>query len=123
MKLLIDANLSPSWSNFLREAGHHAVHWTAIGRPDAPDEEIMQYAAEQGFVIVTRDLDFPAILAASRAPRPSVVLLRGPKQFPQFSGARVLIALSELVQELEAGAVVTLDVGKTRFKLLPLRRQ
>ena len=83
----------------------------------------MRYASEQGFVIVTRDLDFPAILAASNASRPSVVLLRGPRQFPQYSGGRVLDALGKLADELGAGAVVTVDVGKTRFKLLPLRRQ
>jgi len=41
MKLLIDMNLSPKWVSVLKEAGLEAAHWSHIGRPDAPDYEIM----------------------------------------------------------------------------------
>ena len=48
MKLLIDMNLSPRWVGVLREAGFDAVHWSTLGRSNALDTEIMDFAkAEQ----------------------------------------------------------------------------
>jgi len=123
VRLLIDVNLSPTWAAYLRDAGHDAVHWTSIGPAGAPDEDIVRHAGDNGFVIVTRDLDFAAILAASHAVRPSVILLRGPRQFPRFSGRRIIEVLAQLADELAFGAVVTIDLGKTRFRLLPLDPQ
>jgi predicted nuclease of predicted toxin-antitoxin system len=42
MKFLVDMNLSPSWVNFLCDAGFPAVHWSKVGSGDAPDIELMQ---------------------------------------------------------------------------------
>ena len=85
------------------------------------DAEIAAYASEQGFVILTRDLDFGALLAASGLNRPSVLLLRGPHQFPRDAGERVLSVLREAAGDMEAGAFVTVDVNKTRVHILPIR--
>lgn len=73
MKLLVDMNLSPRWIGFLGEAGLDAVHWSAVGRVDAPDAEIMAHAAAYDCVVLTHDLDFGAILAAMGGTRPSVI--------------------------------------------------
>jgi predicted nuclease of predicted toxin-antitoxin system len=54
MKLLVDMNLSPGWVKLLRDAGWEAGHWSHIGRPDAPDSEVMAYAAAHGFVVLTQ---------------------------------------------------------------------
>jgi predicted nuclease of predicted toxin-antitoxin system len=123
VNLLVDVNMSPRRAAYLRDAGNYAVHWTAIGAPNAPDQEIARYAAEAGFIILTRDLDFGAIPAASRAARPSVIQFRGPRQFPSQIGPRVVLLLNQLADELAAGAFVTMDLHKTRFRLLPLRPQ
>jgi predicted nuclease of predicted toxin-antitoxin system len=48
VRVLIDMNLSPQWVEVFRKAGVHAVHWAEAGQPNAPDTEIMQYAAEHG---------------------------------------------------------------------------
>jgi predicted nuclease of predicted toxin-antitoxin system len=70
MKLLIDMNLSPKWVSTLREAGWDAVHWSDIGKPNAPDHEILGFARANGYVIFTHDLDFATILAATKAELP-----------------------------------------------------
>jgi predicted nuclease of predicted toxin-antitoxin system len=46
--------------------GHEfeAVRWSTIGAATAPDVEILTWANEHHFVIITNDLDFSAILAA-----------------------------------------------------------
>jgi len=46
MKILIDMNLSPRWVNFLVAAGFETVHWSQIGAANAPDSEVMKWAAD-----------------------------------------------------------------------------
>ena len=65
MKLLIDMNLSPRWVPIFGRSSIEAKHWSTIGRPDAPDSELMTYALEHDHIVMTQDLDFSAILAAS----------------------------------------------------------
>ena len=66
MKVLVDMNLSPGWVSFLAEAGFEAVHWTEIGSPTATDSELMAWAAKNDHIVLTADLDFGAILAATQ---------------------------------------------------------
>jgi len=76
MKVLVDMNLSPTWASLLTGAGITALHWSAIGPATAPDHEIMAYAKSNDYVVLTQDLDFSAILAATQGEKPSVVQIR-----------------------------------------------
>ncbi len=67
MKVLIDMNLSPRWLHLLTGAVLEAVHLSALGAGNAPDLEIMAYAKTNDYVVLTHDLDFAAILAATQA--------------------------------------------------------
>jgi predicted nuclease of predicted toxin-antitoxin system len=69
VKLLIDMNLSPLWVDFLTSAGIDTAHWASVGERDALDTEIMAYAAAEDYVVLTHDLDFGAILAATNGAR------------------------------------------------------
>jgi predicted nuclease of predicted toxin-antitoxin system len=120
MKFLVDMNVSPTWIGFLIGAGFEAVHWSHVGPGDAPDSEVMRWAAEHGHVVLTSDLDFGAILAATRERRPSVVQLRSDVLTPEAIGLRVLTAIEETQQELAEGALVSIDAARTRLRLLPL---
>ena len=122
MKLLVDMNLSPNWVAHLQLAGLTAVHWSAIGRPDAPDTEIMAYAADHGYVVVTHDLDFGTILAATRGTKPSVVQVRADNLDPVAIGGPLVAALKQMAAELAEGALLTVDPRRTRLTLLPLTR-
>jgi hypothetical protein len=53
MKILIDVNLPPSWVEVLQGAGVEAVHWTAVGDPQAKDRDIMEWAHAHHHVICT----------------------------------------------------------------------
>jgi len=57
MKLIVDMNLSPHWVGLLTGAGVQAVHWSMVGRCDAPDSEIMACAATNDYVVLTHDLE------------------------------------------------------------------
>ena len=71
MKLLVDMNLSPRWVSFLRGGGFESEHWSALRPSNAPDVAIMHFARSHGYVVLTHDLDFAAILAATQGGMPA----------------------------------------------------
>ena len=121
MKLLVDMNLSPRWIGLMATAGIEAAHWSAVGRHNAPDTEIMAFAFANDYVVLTHDLDFSAILAATHGEKPSVVQIRAEDVSPDVIGTRVIAALRQMATELEAGALLTIDPNRTRMRLLPLQ--
>jgi predicted nuclease of predicted toxin-antitoxin system len=121
MKLLVDVNLSPRWVNVLADAGIEAAHWSALGAISAPDSEIMAYARANDYVVLTYDLDFSAILAATHGEKPSVVQIRAEDVSADVIGTQVITALRQMAPELEEGALLTIDPGRTRLRVLPLK--
>lgn len=121
MRLLIDMNLSPRWVDMFRLAGLESVHWSSIGAAHAPDQEIMAFAREKDFVVLTHDLDFGAILAATQGAKPSVVQIRADDVTPEAMGQPVVRALNQMGRELEEGALLTIDPIRARLRVLPLR--
>jgi predicted nuclease of predicted toxin-antitoxin system len=81
----------------------------------------MEYASSHDFVVLTHDLDFSAILAATKGKKPSVVQLRAQNITPEATGAIIIVALRHAVAELEAGALLTVDANRTRIRILPLQ--
>lgn len=121
MKLLVDMNLSPRWIGWLADAGIEAAHWSTLGAGSAPDTEIMAYASKNDYVVLTYDLDFSAILAATHGAKPSAVQIRAEGVSPNIIGPRVIAALRQMAAELEEGALISVDPSRTRLRLLPLR--
>lgn len=120
MKLLVDMNLSPRWLGLLAGAGVEAVHWSTVGAKNATDAQIMVYALANDFVVLTHDLDFGAILAATQGDKPSVVQIRSDNVSPDAIGPQLLTALRQMQAELQEGALLTVDPGRTRMRVLPL---
>lgn len=123
MKLLVDMNLSPRWVNLLTEAGIEAAHWSELGPVNASDSEIMDFAKANGYVVLTHDLDFSAILSATHGDKPSVVQIRAADISPDAIGRPVIDALRQMTSELDDGALLTIDPNRTRMRLLPLYRE
>jgi predicted nuclease of predicted toxin-antitoxin system len=122
MKLLVDMNLSPRWVGFLRAHDFEAIHWRDIGAATATDAEIMHAARDQGMIVLTHDLDFGAILAASGDGGPSVVQIRADDLSVERIGRDVVAALSDLALSLASGALATVEPGRTRARLLPFNK-
>jgi predicted nuclease of predicted toxin-antitoxin system len=121
MKLLIDMNLSPAWVGYLVSEGFEAAHWSSVGDPTASDRQLTDYAQAGGWVILTHDLDFGAILAASGRAGPSVMQIRADDLSLDAIGAAVVAAMRQLTESLTAGALVTVEPARTRVSILPLR--
>ena len=122
MTLLVDMNLAPRLARLLVLAGVEAVHWVECGPRTAPDVDIMAYARIRGWIVVTHDLDFAAILAATGAVGPSVVQVRGMDMTPEALVGPVVAAVRQCSEPLARGAVLTLDAERLRLRLLPFER-
>lgn len=122
MKLLVDMNLSPKWARFLAAAGFDSCHWSALGAATAPDSVIMRYARDNDFVVLTSDLDFGTILAVTHGDKPSVVQIRSDDLACESIGKQVVDALHQLADELQSGALVTIEPQRTRMRILPLQK-
>lgn len=113
-------SLTPEWLPFLSKRGVEAQHWSSIGRRNAPDEEIMRYGREHGFVVFTHDLDFGHLLAVTNAAGPSVVQVRTQNPTPEAVGEIVISGLEASRAQLERGALVTIEPSTMRLRVLPL---
>jgi predicted nuclease of predicted toxin-antitoxin system len=122
VKLLVDMNLSPSWVDRLARHGFEAVHWSMIGAATAPDVEILAWAHGHQCVVITNDLDFSAILAASADTSVSVVQIRSQDLLSDTAATVVATALETYREKLARGAILTIDEGGTRARMLPLKR-
>jgi predicted nuclease of predicted toxin-antitoxin system len=121
VRLLVDMNLSPSWVERLVGHGFEAVHWSTIGAATAPDVEILTWANEHEFVLITNDLDFSAILAASAGASPSVVQIRTQDLLSDEAVSIVASAIEAHREDIEGGALLSIDDGGTRVRMLPLK--
>ncbi|MFZ5618374.1 MAG: DUF5615 family PIN-like protein [Pseudomonadota bacterium] len=123
MKILLDMNLSPRWAALLEGADYEAAHWSALGAADASDLEIMAFAKANDFVVITHDLDYSATLAATQNEKPSVVQIRSEDVSPEAAGIWVIAALRRASVELAEVALLTVEPGRARLRILPLRSQ
>ncbi|MGL4942431.1 MAG: DUF5615 family PIN-like protein [Thermoguttaceae bacterium] len=121
MKLLLDMNLSPRLATLFREAGYECHHWSEVGEPTAEDFIILRWAQENQFVVVTHDLDFGAILAATGFESPSVVQIRRQNIMPDVIFPRLIALLDICRQQIQSGSLVVFDERKYRIRILPLK--
>lgn len=121
MRFLVDASLSPSVAQTLKDAGHDAVHVSDVMPLDAPDETIFDYAAADDRVIVAADTDFGGLLAQRAAKHPSLILFRrrtGPR--PADQAALILTHLPDVEHDLIDGAAIVFQETRIRVRHLPI---
>lgn len=113
-------NLSPLWVESLKKHGIASLHWSSIGKPNASDEEIMEWARKNQYVVFTHDLDFGTILALTQVKTPSVIQVRGQNIMPDAILHLVVQTVNQYKPELEAGAIIVIDQARLRVRILPL---
>jgi predicted nuclease of predicted toxin-antitoxin system len=120
MKILIDMNLSPEWVVVFAQHGITAVHWSTVGNPRAEDSALMDWARANDYIVFTHDLDFGAMLALTRAESPSVIQIRTQDVTPAHLEKVVIDILRKNESLLEAKALIVIDEGRSRVRILPL---
>ena len=120
MKFVVDMNLSPALCLVLKTEGWDVVHWSDVGDPRATDTELMIWAAQQGRIVLTHDLDLGSLLAATQAEEPSVVQVRIQDVLPDRLAPLLIPVLKQYEAELNVGALIIVDPSKSRVRILPL---
>ncbi|MFC1707052.1 DUF5615 family PIN-like protein [Planctomycetota bacterium] len=120
MRLLLDMGISPRTAGSLRDLGHDVVHLVDEGLERLPDDRVLQKARDEKRVLITHDLDFGALVAASGAVLPSVITLRLRNMHPDRVSPRLGDVLDARSDTLLSGAVLTVTEAITRVRVLPV---
>ncbi len=121
MRFLLDESVSPLVRDALAAGGTDVVHVHEIGLTSASDPAVLDAAVREGRVLITLDTDFGALVAHSRSQPSSVILIRGHVTRRPLAQASLLLAnLEQLVEDLDAGAIVVIGDDRIRVRRLPI---
>lgn len=120
MKLLLDVNLPRALAGDLVARGHDARRVTDFLPADALDEEILELAANEEAVVITRDQDFSFLASRPGRTRPSVVNLRIDAVDRTELAAAIDFACRKHGTQLESGAILSVTHRGVRIRLLPV---
>jgi predicted nuclease of predicted toxin-antitoxin system len=120
MRFLADMGVSQQVVEWLRTNGHDAVHLRDEGLQRLPNGEIFQKAGREQRIVLTFDLDFGEILAASAGQIVSVILFRLRNPRADFVIQRLDDVLAQSSAELSQGAIVVVEDGRHRVRKLPI---
>jgi predicted nuclease of predicted toxin-antitoxin system len=120
MKILLDMNIPLKYGVLLSNKGIESLRWSDIGASNATDSEIMAYARENNYIVLTFDLDFSTILSVTHDLKPSVVQIRASILNAESAVEHIVNAICRYSEELKKGAILVIDVKKARIRLLPL---
>jgi len=80
----------------------------------------MEYTCSNGYIVVTCDLDFSAILAATHEMKPSVVQIRDSVIHAEHAAELISFAMHRNSDNLRKGAILSIDARNIRTRLLPI---
>lgn len=120
MKFLADMGISPHTVAFLLQKGYDAIHLMDQGLNQIPDVDIFEKARQESRIILTHDLDFADILAATKAPLPSVIIFRLRNMTPPNVNQYLQNILSQHEADLTDGSVISVTEGHIRRRQLPI---
>jgi len=110
LKLLFDENLSRKLPQILSQEFPDSTHVIPCGLTKADDRKIREYAAANGYVVVTQDEDFAQLCEWFGAPPKVIWIRRG--NSPTQAYARLMRNLKEQIEAFEADSekmVLVLD--------------
>lgn len=120
MRFLADMGISPRTVAFLEGLGHDAVHLHAQDLGRMEDSAILGKAREEGRILLTHDLDFGELIAASGAKLPSIVIFRLRNMRPERVNGYLESIVKQHEELLEQGAIISVTEGQVRVRVLPI---
>lgn len=119
-RVLIDEDLPRSLAPALREAGFDTQDVRDIGLRGRPDAEVFARAQAEGRVLLTADLGFANALAFPAGSHAGIAVARLPNEMPAVDVTlTILKALRDLADEELAGAIVIVELHRTRIRRHP----
>ena len=120
MKFLADMGISPKTVVFLKQIGFDAKHLHEENLDTLADNLILEKAHREHRVILTHDLDFGELVAASGDNLPSVIIFRLRNMRPENVNRHIESIVLNHKPELDAGAIISVTEGQIRIRMLPV---
>ena len=120
MRFLADMGISHRTVRFLREMGHEVIHLYERGLERLSDADVLAMARDDGYVLLTHDLDFGELVAESGARLPSVITFRLRSMRPGNVNRHLHALLEQHGEKLLGGVMVTVSEGSIRVRRLPI---
>jgi predicted nuclease of predicted toxin-antitoxin system len=121
MKFLADMGISPHVVEELRQKGHDAVHLAEQGLNRMVDGDILQKVREEDRVLLSHDLDFGELLAASGGILPSVIIFRLTDMRVPNVSKHLFSIIKGQTEALNKGSILSVTEKKVRIRLLPMK--
>ena len=86
-----------------------------------PDQDILRKARDENRILLTHDLGFGELVAASGEKLPSVIIFRLRNMQPSYVNLFLRDVVAEYSDSLEEGAVISVTEGQVRSRSLPIR--
>lgn len=122
MKFLADMGISPKAVSHLNQQGHDAVHLIDENLHRLPDPDILSKSRSEGRILLTHDLDFGELMAASGTRLPSVIIFRLGNMAAANVNRHLDLILEQYAEELEQGAILSITENRVRIRRLPIDR-
>lgn len=120
MKFLADVGISTGAVAFLCEWGHDAIHLFEQDLHRLSDTDIIAKAHQEKRIILTHDLDFGDLMAASGNRLPSIIIFRLPDMRPPNVILHLQMILNPHQAILESRALLSVTQNRIRVRVLPL---
>ncbi len=120
MKFLADMGISPKTVRFLRKLGYDAIHLSDEGLFRLDDAAILIKARKEGRILLTHDLDFGELIAASHAHLPSIIVFRLRNMRPENVNYHLQQIITQYGAIIESGVFISVTEGRFRVRKLPI---
>lgn len=120
MRFLADMGISPRTVRRLQAAGHDAVHVAELRLHRATDPEIVRLARSENRIVITHDLDFGTIMAASGESAPSLIIFRLANMHPDKVSRYMEMIIERHSAALESGVILMVTERRVRIRRLPI---
>jgi predicted nuclease of predicted toxin-antitoxin system len=120
MKFLADMGISPKTVLYLNKNDYDAVHLFEQKLERISDSEILKKAKVEDRIILTHDLDFGELIAASHTILPSVVIFRLKNMHPDNVNHYLNQILNKYKELLLKGVIVSVSENNIRVRKLPI---
>ena len=121
MRFLADMGISHRTVSFLCEQGHVAVHLHELALDTLPDPEILVKARSDECVLLTHDLDFGELMAASGADTPTVITFRLSNMTPDNVNRYLDEVIHRHGDQFSDGVMISITDKRVRVRRLPIK--
>ena len=120
MRFLADMGISKRSVDWLRSRGHDIIHLSEQGLQCMLDVDVFKKAKGEKRIILTMDLDFGQIVAASKTTSPSVVVFRLSNERSENINKRLEELLSKCSNDMREGSIISVSDNNIRVRHLPI---